>query len=86
MINTENFFKGIEPFWLGGGEASGYHTLGKLKGIQPFRLGRGGEPSGYHTGLFHEQLRGGVSEVGWDDNVHVPMHTQAQQPHHLSCC
>ena len=24
--------------------------------------------------------------VGWDDNVHVPMHTQAQQPHHLSCC
>ena len=22
--------------------------------------------------------------VGWDDNVHVPMHTQAQQPHHLS--
>ena len=24
--------------------------------------------------------------VGWDDNVHVPMHTPAQQPHHLSCC
>ena len=24
--------------------------------------------------------------VGWDDNVHVPMHTQAQQPHQLSCC
>ena len=30
---------------------------------------------------------GGVGGgVGWDDNVHVPMHTQAQQPHHLSCC
>ena len=23
--------------------------------------------------------------VGWDNNVHVPVHTQAQQPHHLSC-
>ena len=29
---------------------------------------------------------GGWGGVGWDDNVHVPMHTQAQQPHHLSCC
>ena len=29
---------------------------------------------------------GGVGWGGWDDNVHVPMHTQAQQPHHLSCC
>ena len=28
-----------------------------------------------HALLFHD---------GWDDNVHVPMHTQAQQPHHLS--
>ena len=28
----------------------------------------------------------GGGGVGWDDNVHVPMHTQAQQPHHLSCC
>ena len=27
---------------------------------------------------------GGGGGVGWDDNVHVPMHTQAQQPHHLS--
>ena len=27
---------------------------------------------------------GGWGGVGWDDNVHVPMHTQAQQPHHLS--
>ena len=24
--------------------------------------------------------------VGWDNNVHVPVHTQAPQPHHLSCC
>ena len=24
--------------------------------------------------------------MGWGNNVHVPMHTQAQQPHHLSCC
>jgi len=24
--------------------------------------------------------------VGWDNNVHVPVHSQAQQPHHLSCC
>ena len=29
---------------------------------------------------------GGWGGVGWDDNVHVPMHTQAQQPHQLSCC
>ena len=26
----------------------------------------------------------GWGGVGGDDNVHVPMHTQAQQPHHLS--
>ena len=44
-----------------------------------------------HALLFHDQLAvgwggwGGVGGgVGWDDNVHVPMHTQAQQPHHLS--
>ena len=24
--------------------------------------------------------------VGWGNNVHVPVQTQAQQPHHLSCC
>ena len=24
--------------------------------------------------------------MGWDNNVHVPVHTQARQPHHLSCC
>ena len=24
--------------------------------------------------------------VGWDNNAYVPVHTQAQQPHHLSCC
>ena len=24
--------------------------------------------------------------MGWDNNVHVPVHPQAQQPHHLSCC
>ena len=24
--------------------------------------------------------------VGWGNNVHVPVHTQAQQPHHFSCC
>ena len=23
--------------------------------------------------------------VGWDNNAHVPVHTQAPQPHHLSC-
>ena len=28
----------------------------------------------------------GWGGVGWDDNVHVPVHPQAQQPHHLSCC
>ena len=27
--------------------------------------------------------RGGV---GWGNNVHVPVRTQAQQPYHLSCC
>ena len=27
---------------------------------------------------------GGWGGVGWDDNVHVPMPTQAQQPHDLS--
>ena len=28
----------------------------------------------------------GWGGVGWDNNVHVPVHTQARQPHHLSCC
>ena len=41
-----------------------------------------------HALLFHDQLPvgwgGWGGGVGWDDNVHVPMHTQAQQPHHLS--
>ena len=48
-----------------------------------------------HALLCHDQLPlGGWGWGGWvgwggvggDDNVHVPMHTQAQQPHHLSCC
>ena len=39
-------------------------------GNQPFRVWLGGV--------------GGGGGVGWDDNVHVPMHAQAQQPHHLS--
>ena len=37
--------------------------------------------------LIHDQLPvgcGGVG-VGWGNNVHVPVRTQAQQPHHLSC-
>ena len=24
--------------------------------------------------------------MGWGNDVHVPVRTQAQQPHHLSCC
>jgi len=28
----------------------------------------------------------GWGGVGWGKNVHVLVHTQAQQPHHLSCC
>ena len=34
-----------------------------------------------HALLFHDQL-----PVGWGElnKAHVPMHTQAQQPHHLS--
>ena len=36
--------------------------------------------------LFHEQLPVGWSGLGWENNLHVPVHTQAQQPHHLSCC
>ena len=27
----------------------------------------------------------GVGWVGWDNNIHVLAHTQARQPHHLSC-
>ena len=36
--------------------------------------------------LFHDQLPLEWGRVGWDNNVHVPVRTQAQQPHHLSCC
>jgi len=36
--------------------------------------------------LFHDHLPVGWGGVGWDKNVHVPVHTRAQQPHHLSCC
>ena len=28
----------------------------------------------------------GWGRVGRGDNVHVPVHTEAQQPYHLSCC
>ena len=36
--------------------------------------------------LFHDQLPVGWGGVGWGNNVHVPVHTEAQQPYHLSCC
>ena len=32
----------------------------------------------------HTELSG--DGVGWANKVHVPVHTQAQQPYHLSCC
>ena len=28
----------------------------------------------------------GWGGVRWDNNVHVPVHTQAREPHRLSCC
>ena len=38
----------------------------------------------------HSNLIIFLGGVGWggvgDNNVHVPVHPQAQQPHHLSCC
>ena len=36
--------------------------------------------------LIHDQLPVGWGGVGRGNNVHVPVHTQAQQPYHLSCC
>ena len=36
--------------------------------------------------LFHDQLPVGWGGMGWGNNVHVPVHAQAQQAHHLSCC
>ena len=36
--------------------------------------------------LFHDPLLVGLGGVGWGNNVHVSVHTQAQQPYHLSCC
>ena len=36
--------------------------------------------------LFHDQLLVSWGGVRWGNNVHVPVHTQAQQPYHLSCC
>jgi hypothetical protein len=43
---------------------------------------KSGHPRTLMLGTSHFGL--GWGGVGWDDNVHVPMHTQAQQPHHLS--
>ena len=34
---------------------------------------------------FHDQLPAGRGEAGWDNNDHVPVHTQAPQPYHPSC-
>ena len=47
--------------------------------------------TGTATGIsffFHHELLLGWGGVGWGGikNVHVPVHTQARQPHHLSCC
>ena len=36
--------------------------------------------------LIHDQLPVWWGGVGQGNNVHVPVHTQAQQPYHLSCC
>ena len=36
--------------------------------------------------LFHDPLLVGLGGVGWGNNVHVSVHTLAQQPYHLSCC
>ena len=36
-----------------------------------------------HCTVLSWSVTGGV---GWGNNVHVPVHAQAQQPHHLSCC
>ena len=36
--------------------------------------------------LFHDPLLVGLGGVGWGNNIHVSVHTQAQQPYHLSCC
>ena len=41
--------------------------------------------------LFHDHSRSFMityrwGGVGCHNNVHVPVHTQAQQPHHLCCC
>jgi len=34
--------------------------------------------------LFHDPLPVGWGGVGWDNKVHVSVHTQAPQPHQLS--
>ena len=34
--------------------------------------------------IFQDKWPVGWGGVGWDNNVHVPVHPQAQQPHHLS--
>ena len=61
MINTDKpdkHLKGIQPFRLGGGESSRYHTGGMIntdkpfKGIQPFRLGGEG---GNHQGTIQAE-------------------------------
>ena len=36
--------------------------------------------------LIHDQIPVRWGGVGRGNNVHVPVYTQAQQPHHLSCC
>ena len=36
--------------------------------------------------LFHDLLLVGLGGVRWGNNVHVSVHTQAQQPYHLACC
>ena len=68
-------FKGIQPFRLGGGEPSGYHTGGMIntdkpfKGIQPFRLG--GEHQGTIQGEWSTLRKPsrGFNPLGWGEGT-----------------
>ena len=70
--------------WAGTGTALSWSVTGGVGWVNKVHVPSLHTHSNLIIFLAVEHLHALLFHDGWDDNVHVPMHTQAQQPHHLS--